>query len=56
LKRIVMQNRDIAIQVDNHELVLRVPLEFELFPIRSFHRAEELHHILPGALLTGAGI
>jgi GGDEF domain-containing protein len=56
LKRIVTQNRDIAIQVNGREIVLRIPLEFEVYPVRFFRSAEDLHHISPGVLLAGSNL
>jgi len=52
LNRVVMQNRDISIKVDGREIVLRIPLEFDIYPIQLFRSADELHHISSGVAST----
>jgi GGDEF domain-containing protein len=52
LNRVVMQNRDISIKVEGREIVLRIPLEFDIYPIQLFRSADELHHISSGVAST----
>jgi GGDEF domain-containing protein len=42
MRRVVSNNRDITIQVDNRRVMLRIPLEFEITPIDGVCSAEDL--------------
>jgi GGDEF domain-containing protein len=47
VQRIIDNNRDITIQVDNHTVMVRVPLDFEVFPINLMRSPEDLYKLLP---------
>jgi len=47
VQRIVDSNRDITIQVDNHIVMVRVPLDFEVFPINLLRSPDDLYRLLP---------
>jgi GGDEF domain-containing protein len=42
LNRIASHNRDITIQVNGRTIMLRVPLEFDIYPIKGFRSGEDL--------------
>jgi GGDEF domain-containing protein len=42
LQRIAAQNRDISINVDGRNIMVRIPLEFDLTPIESLSSADDL--------------
>jgi GGDEF domain-containing protein len=48
MQRIVNSNRDITIQIGNRNVMLRIPMTFELTPIASFSSAEDLLRLSPG--------
>lgn len=47
VQRIVDSNRDITIQVDNHTVMVRIPLDFEVFPINLLRSPDDLYKLLP---------
>ncbi len=47
IQRIIDSNRDITIQVDNHTVMVRVPLDFEVFPISVLQTPNDLYKLLP---------
>jgi GGDEF domain-containing protein len=47
IARIVDSNREITIHVENHTVMVRVPLEFEIMPISHFKVGEDLYKLLP---------
>ena len=45
LQRIVAQNRDITIKIGERNIMVRIPMTFELTPIASFQTAEDLNRL-----------
>jgi GGDEF domain-containing protein len=45
MQRIVDNNRDITIQIDNRPVMLRVPLEFDITPISRLNSPEDLYRL-----------
>ena len=42
MQRIANNNRDITVQIENRNVMLRIPLSFELIPISRFHSSDDL--------------
>lgn len=49
LRRIASNHRDIAIQVNNRSVMLRVPLEFDITAINRLKSAEDIYRLTPDA-------
>jgi GGDEF domain-containing protein len=47
LQRIVAQNRDITVNIENRIVMLRIPLDFDLTPISYLHSAEDVYKLTP---------
>jgi hypothetical protein len=47
LNRIAAHNRDITITVNDRTIMLRVPLDFDIYPINGFGGAEDLYKLSP---------
>jgi GGDEF domain-containing protein len=45
LHRVLSHNRDFTIQIGNSRIMLRIPIELELFPITLFESAEDLQKL-----------
>lgn len=45
MRRIVDNNRDITVQINDRSVMLRIPLEFEIIPIGSLRSAEDLYKL-----------
>jgi GGDEF domain-containing protein len=47
LNRVLSHNRDFTIQIGNSTIMLRIPIDLELFPIEIFQSAEDLLSLSP---------
>jgi GGDEF domain-containing protein len=47
LQRIVVQNREITVIIEGRNVMLRIPLDFDLTPIEVLHSAEDLYKLSP---------
>jgi len=45
LNRVLQRNRDFTIQIGNSTIMLRIPIELELFPIDAFQSADDLQKL-----------
>lgn len=45
MRRIVDNNRDITVQINDRSVMLRIPLDFEIIPIGSLRSAEDLYKL-----------
>jgi len=45
LSRVLQRNRDFTIQIGDSTIMLRIPIDMELFPIDTFESAEDLQKI-----------
>ncbi len=52
LRRIASNHRDIAIQLNDRSVMLRVPLEFDITPISRLKSAEDLYRLTPDAAIA----
>jgi GGDEF domain-containing protein len=52
IQRIVDGNRDITIQADNHMVMVRIPLDFEVFPINLLRSPDDVYKLLPAIAKT----
>jgi len=45
LQRIVARNRDITVNVEGRNIMLRIPLDFKITPISALHAADDLYRL-----------
>lgn len=45
LQRIAMNNREISLTINGHTIMVRVPLDFEITPIRALQAAEDIYKL-----------